>query len=113
LAFISAQAVVRRRERAGLMPRQHEIVVLVAEGLVTKQIARRLWLSPATVRNHVAAILTALEAHSWLEAVAKASRLGLLPANASVAGPHGRDPTRGAHQGVSPARGAVRPTRVR
>jgi DNA-binding NarL/FixJ family response regulator len=70
----------RRREQAGLTPRQHEILLLVAEGLATKQIARRLWLSPATVSNHVAAILIALDAHSRLEAVSTAHRLGLLEA---------------------------------
>jgi DNA-binding NarL/FixJ family response regulator len=71
-------ALVRRRERAGLTPRQHEILLLVSEGLSTKQIARELWLSPATVRNHVAAIMIALGTHSRLEAVSNARRAGLL-----------------------------------
>jgi DNA-binding NarL/FixJ family response regulator len=71
-------ALVRRRERAGLTPRQHEILLLVSEGLSTKQIARELWLSPATVRNHVAAIMIALGTHSRLEAVSSARRAGLL-----------------------------------
>src|SRR4051794_6452929 len=45
-------AVERRRHSAGLTPRQHEVLVLVSRGLSTKAIARELWLSPATVRNH-------------------------------------------------------------
>ena len=73
-----AAALARRRERAGLTPRQHEILLLVSEGLSTKQIARELWLSPATVRNHVAAIMIALGTHSRLEAVSTARRAGLL-----------------------------------
>ena len=78
LATTRSVTVTRRRDRAGLTPRQHEILVLVSEGLSTKQIARELWLSPATVRNHVAAIMTALGTHSRLEAVAAARRAGLL-----------------------------------
>jgi DNA-binding NarL/FixJ family response regulator len=61
-----------------LTPRQLEILRYLSEGLSTSQIAERLWLSTATVRNHVSGILAALECHSRLEAVAHARRLGLL-----------------------------------
>jgi DNA-binding NarL/FixJ family response regulator len=61
-----------------LTRRQIEILSLIADGVSTEDIARRLWLSTATVRNHVARTLRALGAHSRLEAVAKARRLGLL-----------------------------------
>src|SRR5690242_3970366 len=54
---VRAASIERRREAAGLTGRQHEVLLLIADGLATKAIARRLWLSPATVRNHVAAIL--------------------------------------------------------
>ena len=45
---------------AGLTPRQGQVAGLVAEGLTNKQIARRLGLSPATVKDHVHAILRRL-----------------------------------------------------
>jgi DNA-binding NarL/FixJ family response regulator len=61
-----------------LTPRQLEVLTYLSDGLSTKQIAERLWLSGATVRNHVSAILAALEVHSRLEAVAQARKLGLL-----------------------------------
>ena len=61
-----------------LTPRQLEILGYLADGLNTARIAERLWLSPATVRNHVSAILGALGCHSRIEAVARARRLGLL-----------------------------------
>lgn len=61
-----------------LTHRQLEILGLIAQGRTTGQIARELWLSVATVRNHVARTLRALDAHSRLEAVANARRLGLL-----------------------------------
>jgi DNA-binding CsgD family transcriptional regulator len=61
-----------------LTVRQLEILSLVAAGRTTDEIARCLFLSPATIRNHVARTLKALDAHSRLEAVAKARDLGLL-----------------------------------
>jgi len=61
-----------------LTPRQLDILHLLAEGRRAKEIARRLWLSETTVRNHIRAILRELEAHSQLEALSKARRLGLV-----------------------------------
>jgi DNA-binding NarL/FixJ family response regulator len=40
-----------------LTPREREIAALVADGLSNKQIARRLSIEPATVKNHVHNIL--------------------------------------------------------
>ena len=60
-----------------LTPRQREILQLLVEGVRVKQIATRLTLSETTVRNHVRAILRALDAHSQLEAVARARELSL------------------------------------
>lgn len=60
-----------------LTPRQNEILRLLADGLRPREIASRLTLSEATVRNHVQAILLALGVHSQLEAVARARTLAL------------------------------------
>jgi DNA-binding NarL/FixJ family response regulator len=59
---------------AELTPRELEILGLIAAGLVNKQIAQRLGLRLNTVRNHVQNVLTKLQAHSRLEAVATAVR---------------------------------------
>jgi len=59
-----------------LTRRQHEILVLLADGVRAKEIALRLTLSETTVRNHIRAILLELGAHSQLEAVARARSLG-------------------------------------
>ena len=61
-----------------LTPRQHEILGLLDRGETTAKIATRLGLSEETVRNHVRGLLQALDAHSRLEAVAVARRVGLL-----------------------------------
>ncbi len=44
-----------------LTSREWEVLELLREGLTTKQIAERLFLSPATIRSHVAAILRKLK----------------------------------------------------
>jgi PAS domain S-box-containing protein len=57
-----------------LTERELEVLRLLAEGLDTREIAARLTLSRATVRNHVQHILNKLKVHSRLEAVALALR---------------------------------------
>jgi DNA-binding NarL/FixJ family response regulator len=37
----------------GLTRREREVMELLAEGLTTKQIARRLLIAPATARRHI------------------------------------------------------------
>lgn len=55
LAEIARASEIRRHDR--LTERQDKIARMVAEGLSNKQIARELSISPATVKNHVHAIL--------------------------------------------------------
>lgn len=68
----------RRSDAPELTPRQSEVLGMLAEGKGVKEIQHELYLSQATVRNHVRSLLQALGAHSQLEAVAKARRAGLL-----------------------------------
>ena len=69
---------VTHRDTPQLTPRQLEVLGLLASGKSTKEICRELYLSQATVRNHIRALLLALGAHSQLEALAKARQAGLL-----------------------------------
>jgi PAS domain S-box-containing protein len=66
------------RTAGGLTAREREILRLMARGEGTRTVARRLFISPATVRNHVQNVLAKLGAHSRLEAVAAAFRRGLI-----------------------------------
>jgi PAS domain S-box-containing protein len=63
-----------------LTPRQREVLDLVAAGLSTADIARELTLSTETVRNHLRSVFRELHAHTRLEAIAAAQRVGLLAA---------------------------------
>jgi two-component system response regulator DevR len=60
-----------------LSEREHEVLVLVAEGLTNLEIAERLILSPHTVRNHVSNILTKLGLRRRSEAAVFAERHNL------------------------------------
>jgi DNA-binding CsgD family transcriptional regulator len=62
--------------RPPLTAREQEILQWVAGGLQNKEIAQKLDLSLATVRNHVHNVLEKLEVHSKLEAVSLAFRHG-------------------------------------
>lgn len=61
-----------------LTPRESQVLQLIGAGRSNQQTARELGISVNTVRNHVQHVLDKLGAHSQLEAVAIASRLGLL-----------------------------------
>lgn len=67
-----------RRPVAALTPRQGEVLRLLGQGLSTSEIARMLGISEETARHHIRAILRSLGAHSRLEAVVQALRLGLI-----------------------------------
>ena len=61
-----------------LTPRELEVLALLAEGKGTQEIAGILCISNSTTRNHIRRILRKLNAHSRLEAIARARHLGLL-----------------------------------
>jgi len=54
---------------ATLTPREHEVIVLIAEGLKNKQIAERLFISETTVTHHLGSIFSKLGVSDRLELV--------------------------------------------
>jgi DNA-binding NarL/FixJ family response regulator len=64
--------------RGGLTSRQCQVLRLMAEGLINKEIAERLDLSPRTVEMHVARTLERLHCRTRAEATRRASALGIL-----------------------------------
>lgn len=63
---------------SALTAREQEILRLLAEGLPTKEIAEKLFISPKTVENHRTNIMNKLELHSTIELVRYAAKLGLI-----------------------------------
>lgn len=67
--------------RAGPNPlrdRELDVLRLVDQGLSTKQIGERLFLSPGTVRNYLSSAITKLGSNSRLEAIRTARQNGWL-----------------------------------
>jgi len=69
----------RQAALAALTRREMEVLGLLAEGENTLTIATRLYISSLTVKTHIRSLLAKLDAHSQLQAVAKAQTLGLIP----------------------------------
>lgn len=68
----------RDRPGADLTARERQVLDLLADGASAADIAHKLFISAATARNHVQAVLGKLGAHSKLEAVAIALREDLV-----------------------------------
>jgi len=62
-----------------LSEREIEVLQLVAEGLTSREIAARLYLSPNTVKVHTRNINGKLDVNNRVKAVVKARTLGILP----------------------------------
>lgn len=61
-----------------LSSREMEVLVCLAQGKTTAQIAKDLFISENTVKTHVRHILEKLEASNRAEAVSKATQMGLI-----------------------------------
>jgi DNA-binding CsgD family transcriptional regulator len=65
-------------KEAMLTARETEILQLISKGLISKQIADKLYISVNTVNTHRQRILEKLKADNSLEAIKYASKLGLI-----------------------------------
>jgi len=59
-------------------PREIEVLQLISDGLVNREIGVRLFLSEETVKSHVRHLLAKLQARSRAHAVAVGFRRGLI-----------------------------------
>nr|BFE87458.1 hypothetical protein GCM10020093_100590 [Planobispora longispora] len=73
-----SRTAAAREQISGLTPRERDVLALVGAGLSNAQIARRLHLVEGTVKAHVSAILTRLDARNRVQAAILAHEAGLL-----------------------------------
>jgi DNA-binding NarL/FixJ family response regulator len=66
-------------EKGLLTRREQEVLELIARGFSYTEIAELKGLSVHTVQSHIKSLYGKLEVHSKMEAVAEATRMGLLP----------------------------------
>jgi DNA-binding CsgD family transcriptional regulator len=74
--FARNEAAIRS---LGLSPREVEIVEALAGGESNKEMARRLGISPNTVKTHIARIYDKLGVQRRVQAIEKARSLALIP----------------------------------
>lgn len=67
-----------RQAPPSLAPRERQVLAALATGLSSDQVALELGITVHTVRAHLRSMMIKLDAHSKLEAVFKALRLGLI-----------------------------------
>jgi DNA-binding NarL/FixJ family response regulator len=67
------------QEALGVSGRELEVLVLLAAGRSNKEIARRLALSPNTVKTHVTKLFAKLGVRRRTEAIRRARELGMIP----------------------------------
>ncbi|PWN03535.1 DNA-binding response regulator [Nocardioides silvaticus] len=82
-AFVCAGlvgAMMRRRsgEQTSLTDREHDVLLLLAEGLNAAAIGGKLYLSESTTKSHIARIYQKLGAANRAQALVTAMRIGLL-----------------------------------
>ena len=78
LGSLARQAREGSEMRASLTPREHEILLMVSQGLTMQQAGSRLGISPRTVETHVAKLYRKLGVRTRVQAVARAAQLGLI-----------------------------------
>ncbi|WP_168627051.1 response regulator transcription factor [Cryobacterium sp. BB307] len=77
LSFFAGGGKPDARPFRALTAREHEVLDLVARGLTNAEVARRLFVSDKTVRNHVSNVFAKLQVTGRAEAVARARDAGL------------------------------------
>jgi DNA-binding CsgD family transcriptional regulator len=63
----------------GVSDREYEVLSLLAVGLSNREIAQRLFVSPNTVKTHLAHLYEKLEVSRRTQAISKAKSLQLIP----------------------------------
>ena len=69
----------QRQQQLGITPRELEILAAIAEGLSTREIAEKLYVSENTVKTHASRLFDKLNARRRTQAVQIAKEAGLIP----------------------------------
>jgi DNA-binding CsgD family transcriptional regulator len=67
------------QQALGITPRELEMLAFIAEGLSTREIAERAYVSENTVKTHISRILDKLGARRRTQAIQLAKERGLIP----------------------------------
>jgi DNA-binding NarL/FixJ family response regulator len=87
IATTAIKSEALESEKGLLSRREQEVLELIARGFSYSEIAELKSLSVHTIQTHIKSLYGKLEVHSKMEAVAEATRMGLLPQHASATVP--------------------------
>lgn len=73
-----AELIAERAPRPELTPREHEVLQLIARGLINREIARILGTSESTIRNHTIHLFAKLDVSDRTEAATFAIQRGII-----------------------------------
>lgn len=73
-----AKMLAEREPRPDLTPREHEVLQLIAKGLINREIAGVLGMSESTVRNHTIHLFAKLDVSDRTEAATYALQKGII-----------------------------------
>lgn len=80
--FSAPKQAISREPFSELTAREREVLALIAQGFTNAEIARRLFLSSKTVRNHISNIFGKLQVANRAHAIVRAREAGLVPGKA-------------------------------
>ena len=66
-------------ESLGVSPREYQVLELLSAGYSNKEIARKLGVSPNTIKTHIAHLYDKLDVQRRTQAIHKAKNLTLIP----------------------------------
>lgn len=69
----------RELQRLGINNREHEVLMLIAQGLSNKEIAEKLFVSSSTIKTHSSNLFMKLNVRRRTQAIQRAKELRLLP----------------------------------
>jgi DNA-binding NarL/FixJ family response regulator len=72
------EAKITNADYGTLTPREQEVMRMLAEGLSSKEVSAKLFISPKTAENHRANIMRKLGLRSTMELIRYAAKLGLI-----------------------------------
>ena len=78
MQLLEKQNLDKGQHENGLTAREMQMIVLIARGMVAKEIARSLAISEKTVRNHISSIYRKLEIYDRSQVVIYAMKKGLI-----------------------------------
>lgn len=78
--YLAGESDDKEKQQDGLTEREHEVLILLAEGATNDEIGKQLVISPKTVARHRENIMHKLNLHSRTELVRYAIRKGIIKA---------------------------------